>query len=146
MSVALRILLFAGSVLTAIYVLVRIRNSKMRTEDSLFWLFFSLALVILSIFPSLAGTIAQWLGVISTANLVFAVIIFFLIIKLLMTDQKVSRLEADLARFAQEYAIAQEEARTCTDVRDQVQHAQDSVRNAQDQVQTNKEAESREMP
>ena len=47
MTTAMRILLIAGSVLTALYVLVRIRRNKMQTENSLFWIFFSLVLVIL---------------------------------------------------------------------------------------------------
>lgn len=105
MSVALRILLFMGSVLTAVYVLRCIRQSRMRTEDSLFWLFFSLILLFLSIFPGVAQAVAGWLGVISTVNLVFLVVIFALIIKLLLTDQKVSRLEAQLQHLVQAYTI-----------------------------------------
>ena len=46
MSLAMRILLIVGSVLTACYVLRRVRKSRMRTEDSVFWLVFSLILCI----------------------------------------------------------------------------------------------------
>ena len=105
MSVMLRILLFLGSVLMAAYVLRCIRRSKMRTEDSLFWLFFSLVLLFLSIFPGAAQAVAGWLGVISTVNLVFLVVIFALIVKLLLTDQKVSKLETQLQHLVQEYTI-----------------------------------------
>ena len=107
MSIALRILLIAGSVLMVLYVLRCVRNSRMRTEDSLFWIIFSWILLILAVFPSLAATAAKWLGVISTVNLVYLVIIFALMIKLLLTDQKVSRLEAKLTRLMQDQAVEQ---------------------------------------
>ena len=47
MSWAMRVLLIIGSVITAFYVLKKIRRSRMRTEDSLFWLLFALILVML---------------------------------------------------------------------------------------------------
>ena len=105
MSIVMRLLLFAGSVLMLCYVLFCVRRSRMRTEDSLFWVFFSLILLFLAVFPSAAETVAGWLGVISTVNLVYLVIIFILLVKLLLTDQKVSRLEAKLTHLMQEYAV-----------------------------------------
>ena len=79
MSWAMQMLLIIGSVMTAYYVLKKIRRSRMRTEDSIFWLFFALILVLLGIFPGIAMKISQWIGVQSAANLVFLVIIFLLI-------------------------------------------------------------------
>ncbi len=104
MSTVMRLLLFVGSVLMSCYVLHCIRRSRMRMEDSLFWVFFSLILLILAVFPSIAQTVAKWFGVISPVNLVYLVIIFILLVKLLLTDQKVSRLEAKLTHMIQEYA------------------------------------------
>ena len=54
MSWAMRVLLIIGSVFTAVYVIKKIRRSKMRTEDSVFWLLFSLILVLLGVFPGIA--------------------------------------------------------------------------------------------
>ncbi len=105
MSTVMRLLLFAGSVLMSCYVLHCIRRSRMRMEDSLFWVFFSLILLFLAVFPSAAQTVANWFGVISTVNLVYLVIIFILLVKLLLTDQKVSRLETMLSHLIQEYTV-----------------------------------------
>ena len=105
MSTAMRILLFAGSVLMACYVLRCVRRSRIRTEDSLFWIIFSLLLLFLAIVPSAAEAAARWLGVISTVNLVYLVIIFVLIVKILLMDQKISRLEVRLTRLLQDTAI-----------------------------------------
>ena len=54
MSWSMRILLLLGSVMTAVYVLRKVRKSKMRTEASVFWLLFSVVLVLLGLFPEIA--------------------------------------------------------------------------------------------
>ena len=109
MSWAMRILLILGSVFTAFYVLRRVRNSRMRTGDSVFWLFFSLILVLLGIFPEIATGFSEWIGVQSAANLVFLVIIFLLIIKLFLMDQRISRLDQQITRTVQSVAIHERE-------------------------------------
>lgn len=55
-------------------------KSKLRTDYALAWILCSIALIILSIFPQIAFFVARLIGVISTANIVFAAIIFMLII------------------------------------------------------------------
>jgi len=104
-TTAMRILLIAGSVLTALYVLVRIRRNKMQTENSLFWIFFSLVLVILGIFPQVAHWFAGLLGFISTVNLVYLVIIFLLVVKIFLQDQRLAKVESQVTKMAQTYAI-----------------------------------------
>jgi len=105
MSWAMRVLLILGSGITAWYVIKKIRRSKMRTEDSVFWLFFSLVLVLLGIFPGIAIRFSEWIGVQSPANLVFLVVIFLLLVKVFMMDQRISRLQQQLTRTVQRVAI-----------------------------------------
>ena len=105
MSWAMRILLIIGSVITAFYVLKKIRRSKMRTEDSVFWLFFSLILVLLGIFPDLAVEVSEWIGVQSAANLVFLVIMFLLIVKVFTMEQQIARLQQQVKNTVQRVAI-----------------------------------------
>ena len=114
MSWAMRILLIIGSVVTAFYVLKKIRRSKMRTEDSIFWLFFALILVLLGVFPGIAIRVSEWIGVQSPANLVFLVVIFLLIVKLFTMDQRIARLQRQTTCIAQRVAtdeLEQEEKR-----------------------------------
>ena len=108
MTTGMRIFLIIGSVLSCAYVLRRIRKSKMRTEDSIFWIFFSVVLVILGIFPGIADWLARLLGVQSTVNLVYLVIIFLLLIRVFIQDQKAARTEAQLVHLIQTYAIDRE--------------------------------------
>ena len=105
MSWAMRVLLIIGSVITAFYVLKKIRRSRMRTEDSLFWLFFALILVILGVFPGIAIGVYEWIGVQSPANLVFLVVIFLLIVRVFMMDQQLSKLRQQVTNTVQRVAI-----------------------------------------
>ena len=105
MSTAMRVLLIAGSLLTAFYVLRRVRKSRMRTEDTVFWLFFSLILVLMGLLPNLVMTLAGTIGVMSAANLVFLIVIFLLIIKLFLMDQRISFLQRQVTDTAQKAAI-----------------------------------------
>ena len=105
MSMAMRILLIAGSLLTAVYVLRRVRKSRMRTEDSVFWLAFSLILVLMGLLPDLVTGLAGLIGVMSAANLVFLIVIFLLIIKLFLMDQRISALQRQTTETAQKVAI-----------------------------------------
>jgi len=110
MSTMMRILLIAGSLLTAGYVLRRVRKSRMRTEDSVFWFSFSLILVLMGLWPGLVTRIASWMGVMSAANLVFLIVIFFLIIKLFLMDQRISTLQRQATETAQAVSIQRLEA------------------------------------
>ena len=44
-------LLIAGSIITFLFVMKLIRKSTVRIEDTLFWIVFSIVLILLSIFP-----------------------------------------------------------------------------------------------
>ena len=50
----IRICLIFGSLVTAWYILRRVRQAKVQIEDTIFWLLFSAALLILAIFPGIA--------------------------------------------------------------------------------------------
>ena len=64
-----------------------------------------LKIIILSIFPQIAFFVARLIGVISTANIVFAAIIFMLIILVYVLFNKVSMLEEKQKNLIQEIAI-----------------------------------------
>ena len=64
MSWVLRAILILASVLTCFWILRKIRKSQVRIEDSVFWLLFSLGLIVLSLFPQLADWAAGLIGMI----------------------------------------------------------------------------------
>ena len=48
----IRVCLIVGSLITAAYVLRRVRHAKVQIEDTIFWLLFSAALLVLAFLSS----------------------------------------------------------------------------------------------
>ena len=53
MSDTLRYILLAAAIITAIWILRKIRRLKVKLEDAIFWIVFALFLEVLGIFPEL---------------------------------------------------------------------------------------------
>lgn len=104
MSTELCAILIIGSVLFCSYVLRKIRHSKFRIEDSVFWICFSFLLILVSVFPQILTAGAKRLGVISPVNFVFLLIIFLLLLKIFLLSRKVSELEDKLKKLVQKIA------------------------------------------
>lgn len=105
MSIVLRIVLFAASVLTMMYIIRKIRKSKMRIEASFFWIFFSFLCVLFATFPGIARLLAKIIGINSPVNFLFLLFIFLLLIKVFALSIKISRLENSLSELAQKIAL-----------------------------------------
>ena len=101
----INILLVLGSVLTFLYIMRLIRKSTVRIEDTFFWIFFAILLIILSLFPDLAYHIAHRLGFQAPINLVYVVIIFVLIVNQFAMSLKISRLTIKQKELTQQVAI-----------------------------------------
>ena len=89
----IRICLIVGSLFTAGFILRRVRLAKVQIEDTIFWLVFSAALLILAIFPGIAYWAANLLGFISPINFVYIVIIFLLLVKQFFMSIRLSQLD-----------------------------------------------------
>lgn len=105
MSTILRILLLGASVLTAIWVLRRIRKNKVKQEDALFWILFAAMLALLGCFPKLSYVMSDALGIQSPANFIFLAVIAVLIEKLFTLSIQISFLESKIEIMAAELAI-----------------------------------------
>ena len=105
MSLTLQLLLIIVTVVFFIILVKNVKKGKLRTDYALAWILCSITLIILSIFPQIAFLIARLIGVISTANMVFAAIIFMLIILVYILFNKVSMLEEKQKNLIQYVAI-----------------------------------------
>jgi hypothetical protein len=105
MALQLRFLLVIASFSLFIYLIHKIKKSQMKIEDSIYWIFLSLCFLILSIFPNIAIVIGKWMGIESTVNLVFLVIIFMLLVKCFLQSVKISQMEYKINSLVQEIAI-----------------------------------------
>ena len=105
MTPALRITLVLVSFLTLLYIIRKIRASKLRLEDSLFWLCFAVLLLIVSIFPGIFYLLSSIVGTMSVSNFVFLFFIFVLLIECFTLSVRVSQLDTKLRNLTQQLAI-----------------------------------------
>ena len=105
MTVTLRILLLITALSTAFYILIKIKNNKVKMEDAIFWIFFAVILSILGLLPELSYLMAGILGIQSPANFVFLFFIFILSEKIFTMSIKLSQLEDKLSVLSAEVAL-----------------------------------------
>jgi hypothetical protein len=106
---AFRVILIVASLASLGGILIRIRNSKVRIEDSLFWLFFALLCIVLAVWPHIADSISQLLGIYQSQNFVFLLFIFILVVKVFSLTIQTSSLEGKVRKLTQELAILKHE-------------------------------------
>ena len=104
----IRVCLIIGSLVTAIYVLMRVRRAKVQIEDTIFWLLFSVVLLILAIFPGIAYWAANLLGFMSPINFVYIVIIFLLLVKQFFMSIRLSQLDSKVRILTEQVALDRE--------------------------------------
>ena len=95
MTLSLKVVLIVISILTCFYIARKLRKSQMNINDTVFWIFFAIVLVLLSVFPGIAGWGAD----------VFVVVIFLLILRVFVMSIKISVLEDKLRNLTEEIAV-----------------------------------------
>lgn len=105
MSIYLRIILVVISMLSMLNILKRVRKSKLQIEYSIFWIVFSILLILVAVFPQPMFVLAQILGIQSPVNMVFLFVIFILLIKLFNMTIEVSQLQYKQQELVQKIAL-----------------------------------------
>ncbi len=105
MSVTLRILCVVGAIGTFVLVCRRMRKDRIRIDDSIFWIVFSLTLIVIAIFPNIPAFLAHLLGFQSTSNFVFFATIAVLLARNFSLTLKISALSSRLDELVQEQAL-----------------------------------------
>ena len=77
----------------------------MRIEESIFWLLFSILLLVFAIFPFVPDFMARSLGIYSTPNFLFLLVIFILLLRLFHTHVELGKLEEKVNRIVQDMAL-----------------------------------------
>lgn len=109
MALGLQILLIAASVLVTFYTISKIRRARLDIDDALFWIFFSLILLVMSIFPIIPTFFAELIGIQSPVNFVFLFMIFIAFIKLFNVAVELSVQKHRLNSLVQRLAIDEAE-------------------------------------
>lgn len=105
MSTRLRVLLLVSALLTACWIVYKIRKLKVKMEDAIFWVIFAGVLLVFGLFPQVAYWMSDLFGVLSPSNLIFLIIIFLLLEKVFSLSMLVSQLEEKVSMLASEMAL-----------------------------------------
>lgn len=105
MGIVLRVILIVAATLLFVYMIKKIRQAKLKIEHTIFWLVFSVVLIVMGVFPKLVYVISKWIGFQSTVNMVFLMIIFILIVKNFLATLQISQLENKVDSLVQRMAI-----------------------------------------
>lgn len=105
MSEILRVLILVAAISFIFFIFRQLRRLKIKMEDTIFWIFFTGLLTIMSVVPEVSFFFSTVLGIQSPANLAYLVIIFLLIEKLFTVSMKLSLLEEKLSVLTAEVAI-----------------------------------------
>ena len=106
-SLVFRIALIVCSILTTVFMIKKIRNSKLQIEHAIFWLMFAFLLIVISLFPQLTIWGSKLLGIYSSTNFIFLLIFFLLILKVFLMTIELSTLEYRVKELAQKLAISE---------------------------------------
>lgn len=105
MTMLLRVVLIVVSVATTIMIMRKVRMSKMRIEDSVFWIGFSFLLILFSVFPQIVYLMSDMTGTQTPVNFIFLFVIFVLILRLFRMTVKLSQLETKMRDLVQRIAV-----------------------------------------
>lgn len=109
MSIVLRVLLIAVSVIAGIYSIREIRKSQVKIGNAIFWFMLTFLFLVISIFPQIIIALADLIGVESPVNLVYLIMIFLLFYKVFTLSVKVSKMEHMINILTSESAILKKE-------------------------------------
>lgn len=125
MSTTLRVVLIVISVLVVLYTIRKIRKSQLNIDDSVYWIGFSVLLLVMSIFPIVPTWLAELLGIASPVNFVFLLVIFLILVKLFKVAIDLSITKRRLNHLIQRIAILNHD----------VDEAKDSLKDAEGENQ-----------
>lgn len=92
MTVTLRIVLIISSLIAFILCITKIKQAKLKVENSVMWMIGSIILIIMSVFSNVVEWISNKLGFMAPVNFVFLIIIGFLLIQIFIDNIRISTL------------------------------------------------------
>ena len=105
MSDTLRIILLITSVISVIYIVLKLKNSKLQLMDALYWIIVAIALCLFGLFPSIPINMSKKIGVQSPANFVFLIMLFIVLLRCFLLSMRVSKIEAQFKELVEELSV-----------------------------------------
>lgn len=105
MNIGFRVLLIVASILTLVFITRKVRDSKVKIEDSVFWVCFSVLILIASIFPEVFYLLSDLAGTEVPVHFVFLFFIFILMVKLFNLSMRISQADTRIKELTQQLAV-----------------------------------------
>lgn len=96
MSITLRIIFIIASLFSCFLCVKRIKQSKLKVENSIVWMLGSIILILMSVFSNAVEWVSAKLGFMASVNFVFSILIVFLLIQTFINNIKISILNEKL--------------------------------------------------
>lgn len=109
MGLRLQLFMIAISVVVFLAIVHYIRKSRLTTQMAVIWILWSMGLIIISIFPQIIYSLVKLLGIATTMNGVFIIMIFIVYCLVFFLYLKISILETKLNALVQDQAIRNKE-------------------------------------
>ncbi len=106
-----RVILILGSILFLIMILVMIKKNKLSVKFSIMWIFAALIMILFACFPYLVYLIRYFTGFEVVSNLVFTMVIGFILLIILGLTSVASVFSEQIKRLSQANAILEKRVR-----------------------------------
>lgn len=111
MAASLRVLLVCCAFLVLLFIVRKLKRDQIQVMDSIFWLLFSLSLLVLAVFPEIAFSLAYALGFEAPVNFVFIYVIAVLVMRDFSSTVKLAQLRERVMTLVQEIALRDQDER-----------------------------------
>lgn len=108
MDRVLQFIILIVSVLFTIYIINMINKEKLELKYALTWIFSSLGLITIAIFPKILEWISVVLHILSPVNALFLIMIFFLLVIIFTLTLALSKSKKQIIAISQEVGILKE--------------------------------------
>lgn len=105
MTLELRVILIAVSLITLVFVARKVRSSKVKLEDSIFWFCFAVLILIVSIFPQVFYWLSSLAGTDAPVHFVFLFFIFVLLVQSFNLTMRISQADTKIKELTQQLAV-----------------------------------------
>ena len=97
------------SIIFLLFVLQQVRKKRLSEAYSLLWIFASVILIILAVFPSLLGLLSKFIGIYYAPATLFLILIVFILLILLQFSILLTIRSRQTKKIAQELALLKNE-------------------------------------
>ena len=106
---ALRAALIGGSLLVLVFIIYSSVKSSMDVHYAVLWITMAAIILLIGLWPELAGAIADWIGFQSVSNFVFLAMTAVLFLLSYYSFLKISRMNEDIRKLNYKVASLQKE-------------------------------------